>query len=254
MSLFRLKLIDVYMNPSPETVIFLNILFRYYYIICIYIYGKDFDVHCTLCVSDSNTTLMAIGRWSQSTPTKMLCEKFGICSMSRRILAEVMLILIHTQSYMKPHCITVSQNLCYTWHVLGLLSKEKNFIRYNDHETPDQVTPPLLRFLHWLPGEKRINYKFSQLYFKVINDLTPTYLSDLCPFTLTVYPLIIVKFVLCQFTVYPLIILKFVLEWEKWNGKPRLACVNVRHPRQKSFSCAPDGIRTLGLWISSPTL
>ncbi len=38
---------------------------------------------------------------------------------------------------------------------------------------------PLLHSLHWLPIEKRIDYKLSLLCFKSLNDLGPTYLSDL---------------------------------------------------------------------------
>ena len=38
---------------------------------------------------------------------------------------------------------------------------------------------PILRSLHWLPVEKRIQYKILLLTFKVLNNLGPSYLSDL---------------------------------------------------------------------------
>ena len=42
----------------------------------------------------------------------------------------------------------------------------------------DHVTP-LLKSLHWLPVKERVDYKIATLVFKCLNDLAPTYLSDL---------------------------------------------------------------------------
>ena len=38
---------------------------------------------------------------------------------------------------------------------------------------------PILRELHWLPIQKRVEFKVLLITFKVINGLAPTYLSDL---------------------------------------------------------------------------
>ena len=38
---------------------------------------------------------------------------------------------------------------------------------------------PLLKSLHWLPIEKRIQYKIALLCFKYFNNLAPSYISDL---------------------------------------------------------------------------
>mgnify|MGYP001244283639 CR=1 FL=1 len=38
---------------------------------------------------------------------------------------------------------------------------------------------PVLKDLHWLPVEQRIQYKILLLTFKAVNGLAPTYLSDL---------------------------------------------------------------------------
>ena len=40
-------------------------------------------------------------------------------------------------------------------------------------------TTPLLRRLHWLPVRHRITYKIALLTFKCLNNLSPSYLSDL---------------------------------------------------------------------------
>jgi len=42
----------------------------------------------------------------------------------------------------------------------------------------DHITP-LLRELHWLPVEHRINLKFLLITFKALNDLAPSYISSL---------------------------------------------------------------------------
>ena len=42
----------------------------------------------------------------------------------------------------------------------------------------DHVTP-LIRKLHWLPLQARINYKICVLCFKCINKTAPSYLSDI---------------------------------------------------------------------------
>ena len=38
---------------------------------------------------------------------------------------------------------------------------------------------PILYELHWLPVKERIHYKIALLCFKCLNDLAPSYLSDL---------------------------------------------------------------------------
>ena len=45
--------------------------------------------------------------------------------------------------------------------------------RKRDHASP------LLRKLHWLPIDKRIQYKMATLCFRCLNGSAPTYLSDL---------------------------------------------------------------------------
>ena len=52
---------------------------------------NDVSGHCVLFISFSDWSIIptATGRWSRSTPTKMPFEKFTICAMSQRILAEV---------------------------------------------------------------------------------------------------------------------------------------------------------------------
>ena len=42
----------------------------------------------------------------------------------------------------------------------------------------DHITA-ILRELHWLPVEKRITYKILLITFKCLNNLAPSYLSDL---------------------------------------------------------------------------
>ena len=42
----------------------------------------------------------------------------------------------------------------------------------------DHITP-VLKDLHWLPVEVRINYKINLLTYKCLNGMAPTYLSDL---------------------------------------------------------------------------
>ena len=42
----------------------------------------------------------------------------------------------------------------------------------------DHITP-ILHELHWLPVEKRITYKTLLITFKCLNNLVPSYLSDL---------------------------------------------------------------------------
>ena len=40
---------------------------------------------------------------------------------------------------------------------------------------------PVLRNLHWLPVKHRINFKILLITFKALNNLAPSYLSDLLP-------------------------------------------------------------------------
>ena len=64
---------------------------------------------------------MATGRWSQSTPTKMLCEKFTICTMSQPTLAEVTISVLQwtTKYFLTQHLqiggtlsVTKTRHLC----------------------------------------------------------------------------------------------------------------------------------------------
>ena len=47
-------------------------------------------------------------------------------------------------------------------------------------EKHDHITP-ILRELHWLPVEKPITHKIFLITFKCLNNLPPSYLSDLIP-------------------------------------------------------------------------
>ena len=46
-------------------------------------------------------------------------------------------------------------------------------------------TTPLLHSLHWLPVEKRIEFKYACICYKIFNGTSPSYLSDLIKFKQT---------------------------------------------------------------------
>jgi hypothetical protein len=65
----------------------------------------------------------------------------------------------------------------------SLLSKlqkvQNNAARLILRRSRSSHVTPLLHSLHWLPVTKRIEYKLSLLCFKSLNNLAPTYISDL---------------------------------------------------------------------------
>ena len=48
------------------------------------------------------------------------------------------------------------------------------------HGPSDHITP-VLKELHWLPVEKRIEFKILLLVYKCLNEQAPSYLTDLIP-------------------------------------------------------------------------
>lgn len=65
-------------------------------------------------------------------------------------------------------------------HLLSRLQKvQNNAARLIFRTSRSAHVTPLLDSLHWLPVEQRIQYKLSLLCFKVLDDLSPSYISDL---------------------------------------------------------------------------
>ena len=65
-------------------------------------------------------------------------------------------------------------------HLLSRLQKvQNNAARLIFRTSRSAHVTPLLDSLHWLPVDKRIHYKLSLLCFKVLEDLIPSYISDL---------------------------------------------------------------------------
>ena len=44
----------------------------------------------------------------------------------------------------------------------------------------DYITADIRDLLHWLPVQRRIEYKMCVLVYKCLNQLAPIYLSELC--------------------------------------------------------------------------
>ena len=68
-------------------------------------------------------------------------------------------------------------------HLLDRLQKvQNNAARRMYRSSKFNHVTPLLHTLHWLPTEKRIDFKLASLFFQSLNGSAPMYLSDILHF------------------------------------------------------------------------
>ena len=113
------------------------------------------------------------------------CNVYNTCSRAVLVISLVTTSLKRPQK--TPICAFVLSTLDYCnalpfgspKHLLDRLQKvQNNAARLIYRSSKFHHVTPLLHTLHWLPIEKRIDFKLASLCFKSLNGSASTYISD----------------------------------------------------------------------------
>ena len=140
------------------------------------------------CVAIDQTTVLRAGGQAD-VPARLVdggfIEELGLLEAAPRLVATHKVLLAKTKTLIHAFVTSRIDNcnaLLYglpsylvqrLQYVLNSAARLIFLSRKADHITP------LLIDLHWLPVEQRINFKIMLLTYKIINDLAPSYLSNL---------------------------------------------------------------------------
>ena len=114
------------------------------------------------------------------------CNVYNTCSRAVLVISLVTTSLKRPQK--TPICAFVLSTLDYCnalpfgspkYHLDRFEKVQNNVARLIYWSSNFSHVTPLLYNLHWLPIEKRIDFKITSLCFKSLNGSAPTYLSDL---------------------------------------------------------------------------